>query len=134
MIRRGLTLLEVLASTVLLSLVASACVPFLVESMAVIYPVRKAITHSELGLLADAFMADPASFGKEYPATLTSQEAFEIAGPEASGDVSLPPVTVSRLAPEAIDADHTWLIFTCEGLSVSRWIPLVPEEEAIIKP
>ena len=123
--RRGLTLLEVLASTVLLTMLASACLPLLRQAMSDLRPTDEPFALVELTQLAERFLADPPAFGVE---SLESQsDELHLPWPEQP-DRS--PVTVRRLRVDAPPPDHAWLSFSCEGQRIFRWLVVEAERES----
>ena len=60
---RGLTLIEVLVSIALLAAIASAILPWMTDTRRMNTVASLPITPEALGDLADAVLADPASFG-----------------------------------------------------------------------
>ncbi len=137
---RGLTLLEVLAATMMLALLAATCSPIIAKAMALVRQGGAAALASptvslpELEEVADAFMADPKQFGVAT-AHLHEIEHVEFTCPSSphAGAADASPlagciVRVARLgAPE--NAKHFWLVFACEESKVVRWVPL-PDEAA----
>ncbi len=123
--RRGLTLLEVLAATVLLTLLASACLPLLRQAMSDLRPTDEPFALVELTQLAELFLADPSAFGVE---SLPSQlDEFHLPWPEQP-DRS--PVTVRRWRADAPPPDHAWVSFTSGEQRIFRWIAIKDEQES----
>ncbi len=125
MIRRhGLTLLEVLASTVLLTMLASACLPLLRQAMSDLRPTDEPFALVELTQLAELFLADPSAFGVE---SLSSQlDELHLPWPERPGRS---PVTVRRLSADAPPPDHAWVSFSREEQRIFRWLAVEAEGE-----
>ncbi len=124
MCRRGLTLLEVLASTVLLTMLAGACVPLLRKAMNDLRRPDEPFALVELTQLAELFLIDPPAFGVE---SLPSQlDELHLPWPERPGRS---PVTVRRLSTDAPPHDHAWLSFSCEGQRIFRWLAVEAEGE-----
>lgn len=125
---RGLTLLEVLASTVLLTLLATACLPLLRQAMSDLRPTDEPFALVELTQLAELFLADPPAFGFE---SLPSQlDELHLPWPERPGRS---PVTVHRWiadTPPPPPHDHAWLSFSCEGQTIFRWLAAEAEPES----
>ena len=120
--RRGLTLLEVLASTVLLTLLASACLPLLRQAMSDLGQMDEPFALVELTQLAELFLADPPAFGVE---SLPSQsDDLHLPWPERPGRS---PVTVRRWRTDAPPPDHAWLSFSCQGQRIFRWLAVEAE-------
>ncbi len=123
--RRGLTLLEVLASTVLLTLLASACLPLLQQAMSDLRQTDEPFAMVGLTQLAELFLADPSAFGV---ASLPSElDELHLPWPEQP-DRS--PVTVRRLSADAPPHDHAWVSFSCEGQRIFRWLAAEAEQES----
>ncbi len=123
--RRGLTLLEVLASTVLLTMLASACLPLLRQAMSDLRQMDEPFALVELTQLAELFLIDPPAFGVE---SLPSQlDELHLPWPERPGRS---PVTVRRLSTDAPPHDHAWLSFSCEGQRIFRWLAVEAERES----
>ena len=123
--RRGLTLVEVLASTVLLTMLAWACVPLLQQAMNDLRQMDEPFVLVELTQLAEMFLADPSAFGVE---ALPSQgDELQLPWPEQS-DRS--PVIVHRLSADGEALDHAWLSFTSQGQHIFRWLPVEAEKES----
>ena len=121
--RRGLTLLEVLASTVLLTMLASACLPLLRQAMSDLRPTDEPFALVELTQLAELFLADPPAFGVE---SLESQsDELHLSWPEQP-DRS--PVTVRRLSVDAPPPDHVWVSFSCQGQRIFRWLAVEADD------
>ena len=123
--RRGLTLLEVLASTVLLTMLAWACVPLLRKAMSDLRQSDEPLALVELTQLAGLFLADPAAFGVE--SLPSEQDELHLPWPEQS-DRS--PVKVRRMSSDAEPLDHAWLSFTNESQHIFRWIGIEDEQES----
>ena len=124
---RGLTLVEVLASLVLLSVLTAACVPLLQRAAHI---TTGDVSHDarirfELATLAGAAINDPAHFGLPDWSTIDSTLIPWI------DHLDRDPVAVARI-PDSTgieknpDDPHRlnghWLKFTCEGRSLFRWI------------
>ncbi len=121
--RRGLTLLEVLASTVLLTMLASACLPLLRQAMSDLRPTDEPFALVELTQLAELFLADPSAFGVEsLPLQL---DELHLPWPEQP-DRS--PITVRRWSADAPPPDHGWLSFSCEGQRIFRWLAVEADD------
>lgn len=117
--RRALTLVEVLAATVLLAMLAAACMPLLQRAMRGMgAPPEAPFNPVELAQLADSFLADPSAFGVESP---SEQDELQLPWPEHP---QRPPVTVRRLTAQDAEADHTWLAFSCASWAIHRWVPV----------
>lgn len=131
---RGLTLLETLAATVILSLIAVACVPMLQDARASLeQPSAPACDLIELALLADAVMADPKAHGLEKSTDVAvlqwPQEMVE-----REPRLALRPVQVTVLTPSIDDPGrherrHQWVSFVCDGVVVLRWTAVEEAQE-----
>ena len=130
----GLTLVEVLASTVLLALMASVCVPLLQGSIRALRPATTSVPVVELAALADAFVLAPGSFGDET-LDLGTLEMMSLGWPD---DPDRPEITVTRLAPAESDVEddedptrleYVWLAFTCADVTLWRWVAIAEEDE-----
>ena len=110
MMRRGLTLVEVLASTVLLTLLAATSVPVLHRAIGATREPKASFELLDLALLADSFVAAGSlpDAQQEYP--------FELSWPERP---ERPAVTVELLSA---DTDHVWLTFTCDRWTICRCV------------
>lgn len=120
---RALTLIEVLVSIVILSMLAGTCVPLMRDSMRSLRD--PSITKGDIGELAafaDEVMARPTGFGV---ATWREVTELTLAWPQHP-DRSPVSVSVGRAA--GIEIDHGWVVFTCDGLTVSRWAHIEPEQ------
>jgi len=98
----GMTLVEVLCALVLLSALAAASLPLLVETNRVAHEKAPAVSVFELGRFADAVAADAE------------------AGPIAWPDHPERRVEMRRIFV-GDPPTHAWLVFACEGIAVSRW-------------
>ncbi len=124
--RHGLTLVEVLASTVLLTLVAATCMPLLRQAMRGLREPATPFELLELVEFADAFVADPAAFGFDEIQPVDGEAQLESPWPQ---DPDRPAVAVRRLTVDDQDADHAWLTFTCDRWTVCRWKAVEPQED-----
>ena len=123
--RHGLTLVEVLASTVLLTLVAATCMPLLRQAMRVLGEPAPPFELLELVEFADAFIVDLAASATDEIEPLDDQFPRELPWPD---DPDRPAVTIRRLTGE--DADHAWLTFTCDRWTVCRWKAVEPRDDS----
>lgn len=115
---RGLTLVEILTATVLMAILVAACVPILRRASQALDEPDRPIAILQLATLADGFLADPDAFGPESAGT---EDSFEIQWPPANTD--RPSVLVQRLEPADPADGRRWLVFSCDGASVVRWLP-----------
>ena len=117
-LRRALTLVEVLAATVLLAMLAAACMPLLQRAMRGLDEPDAPFNPLELSQLADSFLGDPSAFSVESP---SEQDALQLPWPEHPEH---PLVIVRRLTARDADADHTWLAFSSGKTFIFRWVPV----------
>lgn len=120
--RHGLTLLEVLIAVTLMSLLTVTCIPLIRSSLAVVHEPPAQIHLDELKSFVELILDDPEAFGLSE-SMLADPGSFDLQWPDQP---DYPAVTVHRLAPPE-DAAHTWLIFTCEPWTISRWHALTDE-------
>ena len=129
MTRRGLTLIETLMATVILSASAAVCASMLRSARASLETPPSSI--QDLAALADAFLDDPDSFGIEksmLPETgFISLQWPESIDPEQNLTATLVSVTKSTDPPEN-GAPHAWLVFEHDGLAVIRYL-ILPEDQ-----
>lgn len=120
-LRRAMTLVEVLAATVLLAMLAAACMPLLQRAMRALdepSPPDAPFGLLELSQLADSFLADASAFGVE---SLSEQDELQLPWPEHP---QRPVVTVRRLTAQDAEADHSWLAFSSGKTCIFRWVPV----------
>ena len=122
---KGLTLLEVLAATVLLSMIAAACVPLLQQAMRHLHTPIESISIFDLAELADAFVADPAQFNVESIQSMDDE--LPLPWPNFT---DRPGILVHPMMADDPAVNHTWLRFSCADRSVYRWITVDPEQES----
>jgi prepilin-type N-terminal cleavage/methylation domain-containing protein len=124
---RGLTLLEVLAALVLMSMIAATVAPVLSESLAILRE-AEAGDPDLIGLnaLADAYVEEhfvdvpaPADENFELPVTT-------MAWPD---DPARDPASVQVLQAQAPGVDHLWLVFRDGTQFVLRALPLDVDDE-----
>ncbi len=121
MIRRGLTLIEVLAATVLLSLIAATCLPLMQKATRDLAALHAPPTWdiTDLQDLMEEVTEEPLAFGLEdWPPV-----AANIAWPEGG---SRPPVDVRRIHEVS---GHVWLEAVCDDHSIFVWVVLPEEPE-----
>ncbi len=124
--RRALTLVEVVAATVLLAMLAAACMGLLQRAMRGLdepSPPDAPFELFELSQLADSFLADASAFGVESP---SEHDELQLPWPEHP---QRPPVTVHHLTAQDADADHLWLAFSSGKTFIFRWIPVDHDTE-----
>ena len=116
---RGLTLVEVLAATVLLAILAATCMPLLQRAMRALQTTKPPFELLELAQFADSLLADPSAFGVEAPSQLAELQALWPEHPDRSL------ITVRQLSASDPESDHAWLAFSCGGRAVCR----TPQEQ-----
>ena len=116
--RRALTLVEVLAATVLLAMLAAVCMPLLQGAMRALDEPETPFNPAELSQLADSFLADASAFSAKSP---SEQDELHFPWPEHP---QRPLVTVRRLTAQDAEADHTWLAFSSSDTVIFRWVPV----------
>ena len=114
-----MTLVEVLAALTLLTLIATVAVPVLRSAFGTLRarPVGEEL--SDLAELADAFVADPTTFGfrGELP-----EEGVLVRTDEPGRELGRFWVLASKEA----DAEHTWVAVEAGGVAVFRWLEEAP--------
>lgn len=128
---RGLTLIEVLAATVLLAVLAAAVVPMLRYATDAARQ-QGPIDLAQLSRAADAIIADPEQFGID---ALDDVSETQITWP--SGDGGRGSTLVVRLMASVDVADHAWLVFSWDSGTdnsgtecVFRWVEISAEDES----
>jgi prepilin-type N-terminal cleavage/methylation domain-containing protein len=140
---RGLTLIEVLAGTVLLSILAVACLPLLQSasnSLTGASLPESGPDAMELGVLADAIVEKLALAGLKDEADLLNADGVQIPWPDdvkrqapTSTGGALPTAVLHCLKSNADtkpSADHAWLVVECQGQHVARWIKISKPSES----
>ncbi|MCH8825273.1 MAG: prepilin-type N-terminal cleavage/methylation domain-containing protein [Planctomycetes bacterium] len=128
--RRGLTLIEVLAATVLLSMLAASCVPLLRLVMNDLRHQDEHFDLIELSRFVDEILAEPSEFYLD-PDMFSESGEHTINWPESKIGTS---VIMHRLISDDPKANHAWLNFSCNGKSVFRWIPVDNEDDQESQP
>ena len=123
MTQRGLTLVEVLAATVLLAAMASVVMPLMQRAMRELEEMQPEIDLRDLADIADTLSVNPDVFGGLTDASAQRQEL------PWPGNSTRPPIMIKRIDPGYEDPDHNWLSVSCGGWEVYRWIPLDPNDE-----
>lgn len=117
--RHGLTLLEVLAATVLLTMIAAVCTPLLRQAIRHLHEPDATVLIFDLAQFADGLVADPSEFDVESVQSVTGELQLPwLQHPDR------PAVIVRRLNAIDPNTDHAWLSFTCGNNTVFRWIAL----------
>ncbi|MEN1705232.1 MAG: prepilin-type N-terminal cleavage/methylation domain-containing protein [Planctomycetota bacterium] len=120
--RRGLTLIEVLASLALLSVLAAAVVPLYRIDRVTASP---SISVARLGILADQMLdeLDQLEIGEQDLSTPGYRWAGLVPDRLATGDeASDLEIRLLVLRPDTDEARGTWVRFESGGQSVIRWI------------
>lgn len=143
--RRGLTILEVLAAAVLLSVITAACLPLLGGARRWTDASRAPDLFAELIRLTDAVMADPEAFGLD-PETIRgdgfaarvdlgsfdSADESNFAPGEGGSEYSLS-VTLLTGKPTADESHpgprHGWLVFQLGINKTMRHVELSDQED-----
>jgi prepilin-type N-terminal cleavage/methylation domain-containing protein len=131
-VSRGLTLLEVLASVVLLTMLAAACLPLLQKATRTIAETQ-AQSSSEFLVIAefaDKLLKEPATFGVS---DLAEIETLSLSWPDHP---ELEQITIEKFtAPMEQSGSElkeqlrgAWLKIECNGEVVYRWIPLPAQD------
>ncbi len=122
--RRGLTLLGLLVSVMLMAIIGAACLPVMQSAAAELS--EAAVGEDEDGVgLARAVDAYLELEDTELP-TDGEELMAELPWPE---DVEAGPAYVKQLLSNDPGTDHFWLVFTCDGRSVARWMATETEDE-----
>jgi Tfp pilus assembly protein PilV len=121
--RAGLTLIETLAATVILSASAAVCASMLRSARMSLDSPMQSI--QDLAALADAFMEEPESFGIER-STIPKMQFFSLHRPESIElGLAFAMVSNSKTADQTEGMQpHSWLVFEHKGLSVVRYLAL----------
>lgn len=119
MTRRAMTLVEVLAATVLLSALAVAAVGFMRDAARV----ARSTDDPHRDVFELARVADGAMKSEALVRRLAVRDRFPAATLPVDGG---PSVRLTRLDPASPDADHAWALFERHGCTVSRWVKLDP--------
>jgi prepilin-type N-terminal cleavage/methylation domain-containing protein len=132
---RGLTLLEVLIATVLLTIMAATCVPVMAQAMRSLQTNEHAhlINATDLARFADSVIAHPELIGFKQQDELLKSDGVELPWPAqwlAERAASAPPVRLKVLRNADPKVDHAWLVFECDGLVVHRWLAVPAPKEA----
>jgi hypothetical protein len=116
---RGLALIEVVAATVLLSVLAAASVPLVRQSCgALVGDDGSTSLVPDLARFADECLADPDQSGLRPLIEHAGAAPLVIRWPRHSD------VTVRRLELAEPSADHAWMVFGVQADEIARWIPL----------
>jgi prepilin-type N-terminal cleavage/methylation domain-containing protein len=130
--RRALTLLEVLLATALLAMLAAACVPAIARAMTMLRDdsrrEQREFHLADLETVADAFLEKTSRFGvlDVQPYEI---DVVEFEWPADSGIASTSPIVARARRSADAEVTHLWLLFECEGLTVSRWVAIPVERD-----
>ena len=124
MSRRGLTLIEVLASIVILTMLAVVCMPMLQAAETSSQAQLDERLLVDLGNLADALIESPREFGID---DLSAIDTIELAWPEIIiiDEPTRDPVSLQLRCVGDGEGGiaHAWAIFRTEGgIAICRWI------------
>ncbi len=128
MSRRGLTLIEVLAATVLLAAMSAVCIGLVREArLAGEAEVSQADAHQLVYLrrLAEQVAVDPSVVGIEVESLTGTEITGEFDIDDLRGDLQ-GPVSYRLLYPDEPQADHVWVVLSVGGAQV-----VVPVERPI---
>lgn len=125
-VQRGLTLVEVLAALLLLSLIAGTCLPLLRSIRIHLEEAEPAIELYELAQLADRTLTRAGTDLAEG-----GPVRFELPWERVQERPLLVHVRVVKASEsdEIESLPHAWVIFESDGLVVSRWIPKPSDED-----
>lgn len=112
---RAFTLIEALAATALLAVVAVACMPVLQSAARIAKDPAAAVDPGALAALADRIAAEPEQFGLAEPAKQVS-----VLWPEDLGSGTEPASAVLYIDAEAGDR---WVVAACSTRTALRWLP-----------
>ncbi len=124
---RAFSLIEALAATALLAIVAAACLPILSAASRMTDDPARTIDPGSLGELADRIAASPVSFG-----VVENHVAYTIEWPEDlahdAPQVNAIVYTNAALEPPRADGgqaapEERWLSLTCGARASVRWLP-----------
>jgi len=113
-----MTLLEVLAATVLLSLIVGTCLPMLAPGVAETSGSPTPQVH-DLAWAADEIMKDPESFGLRRESLQELYEPVVVKVNSALGSIEVCVHAVRAAGPGP--QGHTWIVCESGGVAVSRW-------------
>jgi prepilin-type N-terminal cleavage/methylation domain-containing protein len=123
--RRAMTLIELLASLVLLSLVASVCVPIFQQSSRLLRleTANSALSelHADLSRLASDLIAEPKRFGIEND-LLEGHKAIPWPDGTHASAVVIEPIAQTRNFKDQSKTVGGWIRFSCEACEVYRWV------------
>lgn len=114
---RGMTLVEVLLATVLMTALAVVCLPVL-RAVPTAAGEARPPTLTDLSLFADECVADPAAFGD---ASLSEPGRFVIAVHDRPDWEEL---QIEVLDSGEAGPSHRWVVFRCGDVVTCRWTPI----------
>lgn len=120
MVRRGLSLLEVVAAAALLAASATVCTSLISGIAAVATHSSTQVSCRELGDLAERILREPLLIG--VPMGTRPPPGLDI-GIEFPGWPGGPKVRVRRVEAASGGLEHAWLVIECDGASAVRFIP-----------
>ena len=112
-------MIEVLAATVLLAVIAAVSLPMLIGD-AEVRMTQPNTAVEELALLADRANNDPAGYGLDFA---VGTALIDDSRPNAIPASASAEVVVRTLRSTQPQTDHVWIVFECGPTAVSRWIP-----------
>lgn len=134
---RGLTLIEVLASVVLLTMLAGACLPLLQNAMRTLDEERQQgkVPLLEIGRMADEVIAEPEKFGFTTGG-IKATDVLSLSWPDhpERGQIQVNVLPASDSLEEqrgqAARLRGSWVKFTLGDQSVWRWMHQVDDKAA----
>ena len=121
---RGLTLLETLCASVLLTMIAATCIPMM-QSATQVTHVIDSTTHSslfDLSIFVDQWLDE------QKLVIHADDPPLFIEIPWLEGEIHSY-VQVTQLECNTPDIDHTWFVFQCGEQQVLRSVPVIPPEK-----
>jgi prepilin-type N-terminal cleavage/methylation domain-containing protein len=123
MTRRGLTLLEVLLASALLTLIAAVCVPVLTEARQLMERHQPSIDAVELGVLADTWLDASTPPSERLDALTAPGQRLRLADRNVL-------VIAHSSTQRSESEDGLWVSFTADGVTTVRWVAIPAAEEA----
>jgi prepilin-type N-terminal cleavage/methylation domain-containing protein len=126
---RGLTLLEVLAATVLLAMIAAAVAPALLQASLAL-KASPGVDHIGMSVIADTFIENPELFNLKDHNWVLEQEQIELAMPDDLQWIEIQQFTVQVQRSASTESSHAWFVFesTRDGVGggeiACRWLAL----------
>lgn len=124
--RRAMTLIEVLAATVLLAILSSVCASLLRSVPAL--PANASGDTAAVDTLALERLADRLLDDEGLRERITADSSADFAA-DWPDDTGRPPVRIRRVIPDASAGKpaHAWIAFACGDLIVWRYVALPKE-------